>query len=97
MLNEIIHSDGAQGDLKKLDSTTLAVVRKRIDRLAGNPLAGKFLQGDLARLQSVHAAAKRFRIIYAYDKVSATITIIAVGPRQGRNHSDPYARAKRRT
>lgn len=53
---------------------------KAIDQLRENPLAGKQLQGTLAGLRSLRVWP--YRIIYAADRDTVTVTVLRVGHRQ---------------
>lgn len=92
----IAFEPGAQADLNKLDPTTRALISKALARLASNPNVGKPLKNPLTGLYSLHAANKRYRIVYAIDSASTTVTVIVIGARQSGKRSDPYATARRR-
>ncbi|MDR6330645.1 type II toxin-antitoxin system RelE/ParE family toxin [Deinococcus soli (ex Cha et al. 2016)] len=92
----IAFDPGAQADLNKLDPTTRTQIDKALVRLASNPNLGKPLKKPLAGLYSLHAARKRYRIVYDIDTASATITVLAIGARQSGKRSDPYATTRRR-
>ena len=59
-----------------------------IDELEHNPFAGKKLEGDHTGLWSVRVWP--YRILYSIQKEIITVTVVAIGHRQG-----IYKRAKR--
>lgn len=54
-------------------------LRAALERIAGDPGAGKALQGELEGLRSLKVA--RFRVIYR-PPVRQIIDIVAIGPRE---------------
>lgn len=92
----LILDPAAQRELGKLDGDTQKKIQKQLSAIRQNPAKGNHLTGSLAGLQSVYAAAKRFRIVYGVDLANGTVTVLSIGARQQGNRNDPYAKASRR-
>lgn len=80
MFRVVIHR-GAHKDLRRLPKKDLTRVWEAIHSLAAHPYGGERLEGDLAQYWSLHVWP--YRVIYTVEKEIVTITVVAVGHRQG--------------
>lgn len=80
MFRIVIHRS-ARKDLRRLPKKDLARVGTAIRSLREHPYGGEKLEGDLAQYWSLHVWP--YRIIYTIAKEIVTVTVVAVGHRQG--------------
>ena len=73
---EIIYSPESIKKLKKIPSSDLKKVKKKIDLIKANPICGKLLKGDFYGLYSIKAWP--LRIIYSFSKKTQKVFIVTV-------------------
>jgi len=96
MKHRIVLTDQAQDDLGSIRNPVIREqIVKRINTLSTNPDAGKPLRGNLAGYRSLHAARKRYRIIYRIVKNKVLVIVITIGIRKGNDFGDVYRSLQR--
>ncbi|MBI5465580.1 type II toxin-antitoxin system RelE/ParE family toxin, partial [Candidatus Gottesmanbacteria bacterium] len=73
---QVFYKTEAVKTLKNLNSAERRKVKRKIESLLSDPLAGKKLKGEFLGLRSFKAWP--LRIIYFFDSKSQTITIVTV-------------------
>jgi len=66
--------------LRKLHPTLKRSIRSALDALGDDPTVGEPLRGELGGLWRYRV--RRFRIVYAIDRSSRTVRVVAIGPRR---------------
>ena len=73
---EIIYSPSVIKKLKRINPRDKSKIRKKIEVLKSDPLAGKALKGELKDLRSLKAWP--LRIIYLFNPKHKVINIVAI-------------------
>ena len=73
---EVILKDEARKSLRKIDPRDVTKVKKKLDFLSSNPLAGKMLSGEFYGVRSLRAWP--LRILYTFDPDKQVIIIEAI-------------------
>ncbi|MBU0767047.1 type II toxin-antitoxin system RelE/ParE family toxin [Patescibacteria group bacterium] len=77
----IVLKSQAYKQLLKLPKNDQKKIANTIDELAASPFIGKKLEGELSGLYTLRVWP--YRIIYTVNKKIVTITVVAIGHRQG--------------
>jgi mRNA interferase RelE/StbE len=80
MAYQLVYSDTARKQIKKLHPQIKPVVKAKIEKLRDNPFSGKSLEKELSGYLSMRA--KRFRIIYKIKDNDQTVEIHYLGHRK---------------
>lgn len=76
----LIISKGAEKEISKLPVKQIKRIRKSFDKILGDPLCGKKLQGRLSGLYSLRVWP--YRVIYKIKSRKLLILVLKVGHRQ---------------
>ncbi|MBN2097819.1 MAG: type II toxin-antitoxin system RelE/ParE family toxin [Candidatus Omnitrophica bacterium] len=85
---KIFYTKEAKDQIDKYDKKLKAQLKKTIEKIAGNPSAGKRLMHELTGLQSYRTG--NYRIIYRTYQQQILILVLAIGHRK-----DIYKRISR--
>ena len=77
----IVLDTSAKKDLRKIPVAHKTRIRGALHSLSMNPYVGKKLQGEHEGFRSVRVWP--YRVLYAIQKEIITVTVIAIGHRQG--------------
>jgi len=78
---QIVYAPTVLKKIKKIKASEKAKVRKKIESLKVNPLAGKLLKGEFKGFRSLKSWP--LRIIYSFDGKLKIINIVAIDYRGG--------------
>lgn len=78
---QIIFTKTAEKSFLKLPVNAKKKIAKAIEKLAGNPLAGEKLKGELTGQYKLYAWP--YRVIYIFSASEQILTIVEVEHRQG--------------
>jgi len=76
----LVISPAAAATIRHLAPSVKQGVRQALRAIAGDPDRGEPLERELSAYREFRV--RRFRVIYALDRVRRTVRIVAVGPRR---------------